>query len=202
MCVCLKIEISSTQINRQYPNIGDDIEADTIDNESDTIVKKAGFLSLFKGEPGKAALYSLLIPAGGQIYNKKWWKVPLALGVDGGLTYVLIANRKSYKDAQAQYQKALSDPKSANVSILKQQRDYYRKWSEYAWVWLIGGHILTVADAFVDRHLMNFDISDDLTYDTNRYYKYESTASFHVGCKINLNTKDKFPQPKLLILIP
>jgi hypothetical protein len=59
-------------------------EPDTSFNEADTIINKGGFFSIFKGKPGKAALYSLIIPGGGQIYNKKWWKVPLALGIDVG----------------------------------------------------------------------------------------------------------------------
>lgn len=137
---------------------------DTGYNESDTIINKNGFFSLFKGKPGKAALYSLIIPSGGQIYNKKWWKVPLALGIDGGLAYVLITNRKSYKESQNEYVAALNkQPVPSNLGLLKQQRDYYRKWSEYAWIWIIAGHLLTVVDAYVDRHLMDFDISSDLT---------------------------------------
>lgn len=178
------------------------IQPDTSFNEADTLVNKNGLFSIFKGKPGKAALYSLIIPAGGQIYNKKWWKVPFALGIDGGLTYVLITNRSNYRKTQQAYQTALATPGAENVARLKQQRDFYRKWSEYAWIWLIGGHILTVADAFVDRHLMDFDVSDDLTVSNKYLYPYESSATMRLGFCFNLNSKTTSGQPKLLLSLP
>lgn len=132
-------------------------------NEADTLINRNGFMTLFEGKPGKAALYGLLLPAGGQIYNRKWWKVPLALGIDGGLAYVLIYNTTSYRTAQADYVQALAIPGTGDIARLKAKRDFYRKWREYAWIWLLAGHLLTVADAYVDRHLMEFDVSPDLS---------------------------------------
>jgi hypothetical protein len=179
---------------------GRPILIDTTTNENDTIINKNGFFSLFKGKPGRAAFYSLVIPSGGQIYNKRWWKVPLALGIDGGLTYVLINNRKLYGEAQDLYEIALND-KDPLASRYKDQRDYYRKWSEYAWVWLIGGHLLTVIDAYVDRHLMDFDVSPDLTLSQNYGLDSQSNIAFsvHAGVKINLTPKvQKTPNQLLL----
>ncbi|MCZ2101456.1 MAG: DUF5683 domain-containing protein [Chitinophagales bacterium] len=159
-------------------------------NENDTIINKNGFFSLFKGKPGRAALYSLVIPSGGQIYNKKWWKVPLALGIDGSLTYVLIFNRNQYKQSNKKYLEylALEDPLANRY---KQQRDYYRKWSEYSWLWLIGGHLITVVDAFVDRHLMDFDISPDLSFQPDIYPIQERSYVLQAGIKIKLNQQTK-----------
>ncbi len=145
------------------PAIQNDITQDTAVNEADTIISKGGFLTLFEGKPGRAALYGLLIPSGGQIYNKKWWKVPLALSIDAGLTYVLVTNRSNYKRAQAEYTAALANPVQEDLGRLREVRNFYRKWSEYSWIWLIGGHMITVLDAYVDRHLMDFDISEDIT---------------------------------------
>ncbi|MBL0025025.1 MAG: DUF5683 domain-containing protein [Saprospiraceae bacterium] len=190
----LLIQLGTSTVFSQFntnPNQfqNNSFEPDTSFDESDTLVNKSGLFSIFKGKPGKAALFSLIIPAGGQIYNKKWWKVPLALAIDGGLTYVLITNRSNYHKTQDAYQIALATPGAENVSSLKQQRDFYRKWSEYAWIWLIGGHILTVADAYVDRHLMDFDVSDDLTYNNIYLRSYESLSVFKLGFKISLNSK-------------
>jgi len=173
-----------SQIIRQDPfqNVS---QPDTTSNEGDTIINKNGFFSLFKGKPGKAALFSLIIPSGGQIYNKKWWKVPLALGIDGGLTYTLISNRKNYSLAQSEYEFALSQPGQPNVSAIRQKRDFYRKWSEYSWIWLIAGHLLTVVDAYVDRHLMDFDVSNDLTI-SHGLYDLGLPLYAKAGLKINL----------------
>ncbi len=140
-----------------------ELASDTTVNEADTIISKGGFLTLFEGKPGRAALYGLIIPSGGQIYNRKWWKVPLALSIDAGLTYVLVTNRSNYKRAQAEYTAALANPLQEDLGRLREVRNFYRKWSEYSWIWLIGGHMITVLDAYVDRHLMDFDISEDIT---------------------------------------
>jgi hypothetical protein len=147
-------------LNPSYQN---EISSDTAVNEADTIISKGGFLTLFEGKPGRAALYGLLIPAGGQIYNRKWWKVPIALSIDASLAYVLVTNRNNYKSAQAEYTAALANPMKEDLNRLREVRNFYRKWSEYSWIWMIGGHLITVLDAYVDRHLMDFDISEDIT---------------------------------------
>lgn len=172
------------QIVRQDP-FQDISQTDSTANEGDTIINKNGFFSLFKGKPGKAALLSLLIPSGGQVYNKKWWKVPLALGVDAGLTYTLISNRKNYSLAQSEYEFALTQPGQPSISAIRQKRDFYRKWSEYSWIWLIAGHLLTVVDAYVDRHLMDFDVSDDLTF-SHDLHNIGFPLYAKAGIKINL----------------
>lgn len=196
--LCLfSFQLISQVNNNGLDQFGRPIQVDTTFDENDTTIVKNGFLSLFKGKPGKAALYSLLIPSGGQIYNKRWWKVPLALGIDGGLTYVLIHNRSLYKETAQLYETELTE-KGPNVNFLKEKRDYYRKWSEYAWLWLIGGHLMTVIDAYVDRHLMDFDISPDLSFTpviTPDASKNISTT-ISAGIKINLAKAEKsIPNP-------
>ena len=180
-----------------FPGAG--AEPDTSFNEADTIINKGGFLSIFKGKPGKAALYSLIIPGGGQIYNKKWWKVPLALGIDVGTTSWLIYTRSNYKSSQVAYEKAISE--NTPTSRLKQQRDFYRKQSEYAWIVVLVGHIVTVADAFVDRHMMTFDVSDDLTMQRSYQYPIENQSILKAGFVFNLNNLSKHRTPGLAMSI-
>ncbi|MBK8348105.1 MAG: hypothetical protein IPL08_10910 [Saprospiraceae bacterium] len=176
---------------------------DTTTNENDTLINKNGFLSLFKGKPGKAALYSLIIPSGGQIYNKKWWKVPIALAIDGTLTYVLVSNRKSYRDAQNTYQTALALPvQPPDIGRLKERRDFFRKWSEYSWIWIIAGHLFTVVDAYVDRHLMDFDVSQDISVSPYSQTGWSSNLMAKAGVRINLNTYRKTTPNPLFISQP
>ena len=180
---------AQTITNPNVDPFGRPIVVDTTYDENDTVIVKNGFFSLFKGKPGKAALYGLLIPSGGQIYNKRWWKVPLALAIDGGLTYVLIHNRKQYNKAQELYQTTLiNDASNPRLSFYRETRNYYQKWSEYAWLWLIGGHLMTVIDAYVDRHLMDFDVSPDLSINTNPTFSGDIKSSLRLqeGFKINL----------------
>lgn len=149
------------QIDRVYDPSLQTTDPDSL-TEQDTLINKSGFFSLFTGKPGKAALYSLIIPGGGQIYNKKWLKAPIAMGIDGFTIYYVYQSNRLYNQAQNLYITALRE--GGNVSRAKAVRDIYRKRREYSWVWFTIGHLLTVVDAYVDRHLMGFDVSDDLTF--------------------------------------
>lgn len=132
--------------------------------EDSSSVKKNTFIDLLKGEPGRAALYALLIPGGGQIYNKKWWKVPIAIGIDAYTFYNVYDTRKNYKYYQDQLKLNLSgESTELSTEVIRLRRNSYRKKYDYARVYFILGHLLTIVDAYVDRHLMDFDMSEDLS---------------------------------------
>lgn len=136
------------------------------DSASYAAPKRNTFSVIFSGKPGKAALYSFIFPSGGQIYNKRWLKVPLALGVDGYFLYNLLNKQKEYNkynDIVNIYNSGGTYPDVTEQSALN-FRAAARTNREYAWVYLIVGHLVTVFDAYVDRHLMDFDISPDLTF--------------------------------------
>lgn len=139
--------------------------ADTI-SVSDTTKKSNTFFTLFRGKPGRAALYSLVIPGGGQAYNKKWWKVPLAIGIDGVAYYNVYFNQTLYKRYDNIYKTLAaggSHPDFFSASDVAPLRSSYRQKYEYAWLYFGIAHMVTVFDAFVDRHLIEFDISQDLS---------------------------------------
>ena len=139
--------------------------SDTI-SVSDTTKKSNTFFTLFRGKPGRAALYSLVIPGGGQAYNKKWWKVPLAIGIDGVAYYNVYFNQTLYKKYDNIYKTLAgggSHPDFFSASDVAPLRSAYRQKYEYAWLYFGIAHLVTVFDAFVDRHLIEFDISQDLS---------------------------------------
>lgn len=150
------------QIDRVYDPALNDKPLDSLTVE-DTLINKTGFFSLFTGKPGKAAFYSLILPGGGQAYNRKWLKVPLAIAVDGLTLYNVINSRRLYNRAQQIYLDALQEQNPTRINRARAQRDVFRKQNEYSYIWFGLGHLLTVVDAFVDRHLMEFDVSDDLS---------------------------------------
>ncbi|HLO53334.1 MAG TPA: DUF5683 domain-containing protein [Saprospiraceae bacterium] len=164
------------------------IVADTSTNPNDTLINKNGFFSLFKGKPGRAAFYSLVIPGGGQAYNRKYWKIPIAIGIDVSLAYVLIYNTNQYNIAQNLYLTAVKD-KDPLASRYKLQRDGARKGREYSYIYLIIGHLSTVIDAFVDQHLLDFDVSDDLTSNYNRDILVPSISKIGVNIPLNKTYK-------------
>jgi len=134
---------------------------------SDTI-KKSHYHS-----PVKAAWFSAILPGLGQVYNKKWWKLPIVYGSMGSAFFFLIHSQIEYVDARDTY-RALTLPQpnpyviSAKYSgydpfQVKSFRDYYRQNRDYAILATVGVYILQILDATVDAHLKNFDVSDKLS---------------------------------------
>lgn len=118
--------------------------------------------------PKKAAIMSAILPGAGQVYNGKYWKVPIIYGGFGVAAY--LANRYTnqynlYRDA---YREA-SDPNGTspfpNVTpaAIKDTRNTYRQWMELSYISIGIIYIFQIVDANVDAHLYDFDVSDDLS---------------------------------------
>ncbi len=119
----------------------------------------------------KAVAYSALVPGWGQVYNKKWWKVPIIYAGFGGLGFAIGWNAKrwhTYSDAYRArvdgdpstvdpYENIYSD---ANLVTLK---NYYRRNMDLSIIFTSVLYALNVIDAAVDAHLFKYDISDDLS---------------------------------------
>ena len=177
--------ISAIAQQRDEDFFADDgfFDEDTADVIVDTLIQGNTFFKLFKGTPGKAALLSLVIPGGGQAYNKTWWKVPIAVGIDVGTIWYLVYNQKQYSKFDAIYLDLLNDRITdyngiTNPTVIKNVRDNANKFRQYAYIWFIVGHLVTVFDAFVDNHLQNFDVSDDLSFEMNGGDGYGTRVSF------------------------
>jgi len=132
--------------------------------------------------PRKAALYSAILPGSGQIYNKKYWKVPIVYGALGTSAGIFFYNYNNYKDTRFAYQsnyKAsqsgataadsadyyLVKPKLQRLSMesLKFYRNEFRRDMDYSMLFFIILWGLNVVDAAVDAHLKAFDVSPDLS---------------------------------------
>ncbi len=173
--VLLFIAFGSFNASAQVPEddfFADDgfFDEDTSDVLVDTLIQGNSFFKLFNGTPGKAALLSLVIPGGGQVYNRSWWKVPIAVGIDVGTIWYLVYNQRQYSEFDEVYLNLLNgripDYKGiTNPEVIKNARDNANKFRQYAYIWFIVGHLVTVFDAFVDNHLQNFDVSDDLSFE-------------------------------------
>lgn len=145
------------------------IPADTLQPE-----KEKGFIgNLFSTEdypnPKKALYLSLAIPGAGQVYNKRWWKLPF---VYGGYTLMILAidhNTSGYKTYRDAYIAELAGEEHAfsqtglDANDLRQIRDGYDKNRQLSYIGLFALHIIQTAEAFVDCHLKTFDVSDDLS---------------------------------------
>jgi len=132
--------------------------------------------------PRKAIIRSAIIPGWGQIYNKKYWKLPLVYGALGATGYVFFDNLQVYKDSRfaykAKYKASLPADKGRDTSLLAQikpeyrvysleslraNRDQFRKYIDYSVLFFVFFWGLNVVDAAVDGHLKAFDVSPDLS---------------------------------------
>jgi len=131
--------------------------------------KDYSFLSLFNGKPGRAALCGLIVPSGGQIYNKKYIKAGIFLAIEGTIIYFAIDRTQKYNILQQGYLDVLNGRKPDHEGVrsaatLRTARNNARKDKDYLWIGFGIGHFLAIAESFVDRHLMDFDVSDDLSF--------------------------------------
>ena len=140
-----------------------------------------GVGSIFYGQPGKAALYSLVVPGGGQFYNRRYWKVPIIWGVEGFALAHLISNINASRDATLCWRATLGDIDASNLSLCSDEilsldpnsptqrteafaeRQSARSGKDLAWILMSVAHLFNVVEAFVDRHLINFDTTEDLS---------------------------------------
>ena len=131
-------------------------------------IKKKNF------EPRKATIRSAMVPGWGQIYNKKYWKVPLVYGALGVTAGVFFYNVKNYKALRQAYiyktdtlpgNDILIDPKFKNLSAgaLKSYRNTFRQNIDYSVLFFILFWGLNVVDATVDGHLKQFDVDENLS---------------------------------------
>lgn len=135
---------------------------------------------MFIPNPGKATWLAVVFPGGGQIYNRKYWKLPIIYGGFAGCAYALSWNSKMYKDYSQAYldimdknpnTKSYEDllPPNASYNVeqltntLKRRKDMFRRYRDLSIFAFIGVYVISIIDAYVDAELSNFDITPDLS---------------------------------------
>ena len=160
---------------------------DTIGNTlitADTVVKpqKPAKSSKVKKphSPVKATIMSACLPGLGQIYNGKWWKVPI---VYAGLGYLAYRNFSEYRSYLHAYEFKTGDlPEGTTLnqhemdlankyadSQLQTYKESYRRDFELYGILTVAWYGLNILDACVDGHLYSYDISDDLSFSIDPY---------------------------------
>ncbi len=157
-------------------------------------------------DPKKAMWLSLLFPGAGQIYNRSYWKVPLIYGLGIGSFYVVSFQGRMYKEYSAAYYSLVdNDPKTRDFdpifeglgkvddnwkkTVLERKMNTYRRYRDmciFASVLLYVGNAL---DAFVDAHLYDFSISEDLSLNIRPEIKYDEHYATVKGSQQTLGLK-------------
>ena len=144
--------------------------------------------------PSKAAFYSAVFPGLGQIYNRRYWKLPIVYGAIGTGVYAYIYNDDLYnrfRDAFKRRRAGFTDdefydvnnsglvPGSPDLSdeALQDAQERYQRDRDLALLITIALYALNIIDANVDAHLRQFNVDDKLTFDLQPYLEYHPITS-------------------------
>jgi hypothetical protein len=168
-----------------------------IEKKKDSSIKKKVY------SPRAAAIRSAILPGLGQIYNKKYWKLPIVYGAMGVTAYIFFDNLKTYKEYRFAYKaRILAGSPSYDSTLynqlkpeyklyqpgsIKTARDEFRRYIDYSTLVFILFWGLNVVDATVDAHLKGFDVSPDLTLKIKPYIPTSNTF----GISLVLTAKNK-----------
>ncbi len=167
--------------------------------------------------PKKASIYAALFPGLGQVYNGKYWKLPIVYGGYVGLIYVLGWNNNNYNDYFDAYQtiskyQTVSQMSEADKdylndmfkipywdmnanpshfdsfkSQLKSGKDYYRRNRDLSVIAIAAMHVLSIIDASVDANLADFDINENLSMRVEPMPFYVGKGNQVIGINVAFN---------------
>lgn len=144
------------------------------------------YFERFNPKPLKAVWMAALLPGGGQIYNRKYWKLPIVYGGFLGLVYGYNWNQRYFKTYQNAYRDLATHSASASylqfirgtsieakkeyvanhesylLQAFQRKRNFYRNYRDYCIVGMIGVYLISIVDAYVDAALYHFDVSPEL----------------------------------------
>lgn len=141
--------------------------------------------TLFNPSPTRAVWLSALFPGLGQVYNRRYWKLPIIVGGFMGLGYATSWNNKMLNDYQRAYRDIMDSDPSTNsymdffppttsesdldrkwlTDLLKSRKDFYRRNRDLCIIGMAAVYLLAMVDAYVDASLSHFDLSPDLSMD-------------------------------------
>ena len=184
--------------------------ADTLLLTADSIPDRSmGNVRIFNPDPVRALWLSALCPGLGQIYNRRYWKLPIVVGAFVGLGYGTTWNNRMLQDYTKAYRDVMdNDPNTHSYmdffpptvkesdldpawlkKVLKNKKDYYRRYRDICIIGIVGVYLLNIVDAYVDASLSHFDISPDLSMDVSPALINNSALtakpSFGLQCAFN-----------------
>lgn len=139
----------------------------------------------FNPDPTRAVWLSALFPGLGQVYNRRYWKLPIIVGGYLGLGYATSWNNQMLTDYTRAYADLLdNDPTSKSYmdffapnvkesdvdkawlkNLLKSRKNYFRRNRDLCIISMVGVYLLAMVDAYVDASLSHFDINPHLSMD-------------------------------------
>lgn len=165
-------------------------------------------------DPKKSMWLAIVFPGGGQIYNRKYWKLPIIYGGFMGCFYALNWNNTMYRDYSQAYIDIMDSdentksfmnflPAGYNVEqnmsrlqdLFKRKKNFYRRYRDMSLFCMIGVYLISIVDAYVDAEMSSFDISKDLSIKLSpavindrlnaRTMPSLSGSSYGINCSLN-----------------
>ena len=155
--------------------------SNTIDKEIDPL------------RPANATFYSAVLPGLGQVYNKRYWKLPLIYGGLGASIYFYDVNNKNFKRYRNAYKRRLAgfnDDEFQDVIFddnrLIDGMNFYKQYRDQSMLFIIGTYFLNILDANIDAHLKQYNINQNLSL---KPYMDQNpvVADHHFGVSLNFN---------------
>ena len=156
----------------------------------------------FKPDPNKSLWLALTFPGAGQIYNRKYWKLPIIYGGAMGVAYAVSYYGGHYNDYMRGYRDYLDSdpntnyhlelipqgyPESSAGNYVKNRVNSYRRYRDIFIVVGVAVYALSVIDAYVDAQLADFDISTDLSMKVRPKLDVElHTGKPTAGCQMQI----------------
>jgi hypothetical protein len=145
----------------------------------------------------KAALMSAIVPGLGQFHNRKYWKPPIIYIGAGLVTYFIIDNNRQFQLYKSGYDQRVIDPNATldpsingySTDQLHTLRDDYRRYRDMSVVFGVALYALNILDAYIDRHLMEFDVSDDLSMNVKPFLYTANNHQFASGLTLNFSLR-------------
>lgn len=119
-------------------------------------------------QPARAAIYSAILPGAGQVYNRKYWKVPIVFAGLGVSYWFIQDNNKEFQRYKTAYLDVLNNRPDEfagqyGADQLRDVADTYQRWRDLSYVAFGLVYALNIIDASVDGYFVHFDVSNDLT---------------------------------------
>ena len=140
--------------------------------------------------PKKAGIYSAIIPGSGQVYTKKYWKIPIIYAGLITSTYYIKESNTYYQLYKNTYINRLAGNHSDEFSGEYSDTDlitltnHYRRNREISILFLAGTYLLNILDASISAHLFNYDISEDISFHIEPVYFLKEDAN---GISLSFN---------------
>lgn len=178
------------QSQTDVPTIDEQEPIDTLillQHKGEKVIRSISIKDI-KHSPHTATMFAAILPGLGQIYNKKYWKLPIVYGGVAALCYsihfngenydlyrrayrdfiVRDPNNKSYREiVENRTNLTMEDVETTYASwfqnVLKNKKDYYRRYRDMSYFGLVGVYVIQLIDACVDAHFFDFDVDDEIS---------------------------------------